>query len=148
MAAPGPNENQEAPHPHQAVLDPTGAFIVVPDLGADILRVYSVNKKTGILTSCNNVAVASGSGPRHAGFWNPTGRTDGTKLFLGNELSKSASAFSVTYPQKEGGCLKLELAQTSKPYPPSPPAKASQDVEALMIKVQISPQIVNYSYMG
>jgi 6-phosphogluconolactonase (cycloisomerase 2 family) len=138
MAAPGPKENQDAPHPHQAVLDPTGAFIVVPDLGADILRIYSVNKKTGFLTSCNNVTVAAGSGPRHAGFWNPTAGTDRTKLFLGNELSKSASAFSVSYPQEEGGCLTLELTQTGKPYPPSPPAKASQDVEAVMVKVQNS----------
>ncbi|KFY90621.1 hypothetical protein V500_05085 [Pseudogymnoascus sp. VKM F-4518 (FW-2643)] len=134
LTAPGPNENQDVPHPHQAVLDPTGSFIVVPDLGADILRIYSVNKKTGFLTSCNNVTVLAGSGPRHAGFWNPTARTDRTKLFIGNELSKSASAFSVSYPQKEGGCLALELVQTSNPYPPSPPAKAGQDVEAVMVK--------------
>ncbi|TGJ78832.1 hypothetical protein E0Z10_g9937 [Xylaria hypoxylon] len=37
---PGPNpDRQDVPHPHQAILDPTARFILVPDLGADLVRV-------------------------------------------------------------------------------------------------------------
>jgi hypothetical protein len=32
--------------PHQAILDPTGDFLVFPDLGADLLRVLKVDKAT------------------------------------------------------------------------------------------------------
>ncbi|RWA03833.1 hypothetical protein EKO27_g11273, partial [Xylaria grammica] len=38
MTAPGPNPRQNAPHPHAAHVDPTGKFLLVPDLGADLIR--------------------------------------------------------------------------------------------------------------
>lgn len=37
---------QNQARPHQAVLDPTGEFLVFPDLGADLLRVLKVDKAT------------------------------------------------------------------------------------------------------
>lgn len=41
MPSPGPDpERQDKPHPHQALLDPTGQYILVPDLGADLVRVF------------------------------------------------------------------------------------------------------------
>lgn len=47
---PLPGDEREAPQnqarPHQAILDPTGEFIVSSDLGADLLRVLRVNKET------------------------------------------------------------------------------------------------------
>lgn len=47
---PAPADNrsnpQEQARPHQAVLDPTGEFLVFPDLGADLLRVFKVDKET------------------------------------------------------------------------------------------------------
>jgi 6-phosphogluconolactonase (cycloisomerase 2 family) len=136
MAGSGPDPSrQEAPHPHQALLDPTGAFILVPDLGADFLRIYSVNKNTGFLTSCANVTVAAGSGPRHAEFWAPASGLEGLKLFLGNELSNTASAFAVTYPQRDGNCLNLTLTQTGTPYPSSRTVKQGQKVGEVRVKV-------------
>jgi hypothetical protein len=45
-----PGDNQPSPqdvaHPHQAVVDPTGEFLVFPDLGADKIRVFKVNQET------------------------------------------------------------------------------------------------------
>lgn len=47
---PAPADNLPSPQnqarPHQAVLDPTGEFLVFPDLGADLLRVFKVDKAT------------------------------------------------------------------------------------------------------
>lgn len=46
----GVGDDLEAPQdqarPHQAILDPTGDFLVFPDLGADLLRVLKVDKAT------------------------------------------------------------------------------------------------------
>lgn len=37
---------QEQARPHEAILDPTGDFLVFPDLGADLIRVLAVDKAT------------------------------------------------------------------------------------------------------
>ncbi|TVY86954.1 putative 6-phosphogluconolactonase, partial [Lachnellula willkommii] len=43
LSAPGTiPDRQDAPHPHEALVDPTDQFIVVPDLGADYIRVFSI----------------------------------------------------------------------------------------------------------
>lgn len=71
MPHPGPNPiRQERPHPHQIVLDPTGVFLLVPDLGADRVRVLGVQRDTGMLHVCEDSdgVVEAGSGPRHAVF--------------------------------------------------------------------------------
>lgn len=71
MPHPGPNPiRQERPHPHQILLDPTGMFLLVPDLGADQVRVLRVQRDTGVLHVCEDSdgIVEAGSGPRHAVF--------------------------------------------------------------------------------
>ncbi len=37
---------QDSARPHEAILDPTGDFLVFPDLGSDLLRVLHVDKAT------------------------------------------------------------------------------------------------------
>lgn len=69
LAQPGPNPSrQDAPHVHEVVLDPTGKFVLAPDLGADLVRVYSIDAVAGTLTECPALVAAPGSGPRHAAF--------------------------------------------------------------------------------
>ncbi|KFY00867.1 hypothetical protein O988_03071 [Pseudogymnoascus sp. VKM F-3808] len=126
MDGPGPDPSrQEAPHPHMTAVDPTGGFIIVPDLGADLLRVYSVDKPTGFLTSCANVTATPGSGPRHVAFWE-AGGTGGTMMYLANELSLDVTVYSVAYPEEEGGCISLVSIQTEKSYPADQEAKDGQ----------------------
>ncbi|KAA8571098.1 hypothetical protein EYC84_000451 [Monilinia fructicola] len=51
MTGPGPvSDRQDKPHPHQAILDPSEQFIVVPDLGADLVRIFSIDPETALLT--------------------------------------------------------------------------------------------------
>ncbi|THV82183.1 3-carboxy-cis,cis-mucoante lactonizing enzyme, partial [Aureobasidium pullulans] len=70
LTKPGPNaERQDAPHEHEAVLDPTGNFIVVPDLGADLIRIFSIDAGSGDLVAEKPFAVLPGSGPRHVVFY-------------------------------------------------------------------------------
>jgi len=95
LSAPGPNaERQEAPHLHDAVLDPTGKFLLVPDLGSDLLRIYSVDGGATGASSVGVVKAVAGSGPRHAAF---AKSGNSTYLYTVNELSNSITGYSVAY---------------------------------------------------
>jgi 6-phosphogluconolactonase len=57
-------------HPHHSPLDPTGRFIVVPDLGLNKIFLFTLDTESGKLAP-NNQPFASapeGSGPRHIDF--------------------------------------------------------------------------------
>ena len=139
MTKPGAVPQQDSPHPHSVFLDPTGSFIVSPDLGADLLRIYSISS-SGELTSCPPVNVTFGSGPRHGLFWTdgtdehstgssssssndagkPTNQREmaavgKTMMYLVNEIGGTMMVFDVSYARS--GCLNLEPKQTLTPYP-------------------------------
>ena len=106
--APGPRPQQDKSHVHQAVIDPTGKFLVFPDLGADVTRVYAIDANTSKLKELSSVKADAGSGPRHAVFWSPSsgpgpkpnaGCGDSkTFFFVIHELSNHITGYSVTYP--------------------------------------------------
>ncbi|KAK4126114.1 extracellular aldonolactonase [Parathielavia appendiculata] len=94
--APGDNrpEPQNQARPHHAVLDPTGNFLVFPDLGADLLRVLRVNQNTLQYTDTKSYKFARGTGPRHAAFFKSG---DKTFLYVVCELANLIQGFRVTY---------------------------------------------------
>jgi 6-phosphogluconolactonase (cycloisomerase 2 family) len=95
MSQPGPvPDRQDAPHPHEALVDPTDSFILVPDLGADLVRIFTIDPATSNLTETTPFNAAPGSGPRHGGFL-VSGCT--TYFFLTTELGNTVSSYAVTY---------------------------------------------------
>ncbi|GKT62112.1 3-carboxymuconate cyclase [Colletotrichum tofieldiae] len=98
MSAPGPNPSrQDAPHPHEVFLDPKGQFVLVPDLGADLVRVFAVDGAN--LAAVDSLTAAPGSGPRHVEFLvTPGGKT---YLYLIGELSNTITAYDVTYRENK-----------------------------------------------
>lgn len=118
---PGPDPRQDKPHPHQTLLNPSGKFILIPDLGADTIHIFSINPSTGYLTSCPGAATAPGDGPRHGEFFK---KGDAWKLFTVNELGNSVSAWDVSYPSSNSTCLSLTHKQTISTFPPgvTPPS--------------------------
>lgn len=95
LASPGPvPDRQEAPHLHDAVLDPTKKFIVVPDLGSDLVRVYKIGPSPGTVTPVAPVKAIAGSGPRHAAF---AVQGPNTYLYTVNELSNTITGYAVSY---------------------------------------------------
>lgn len=111
----GPNSRQDKPHPHEAIPDPTGQFLLVPDLGADLVRVFTVDQDSGNLTACGAGVADPGDGPRHGVFWAPSScSTDGLRFYTVNELGNSVSAWSVLYT--DSGCLSLLKTQTLSTY--------------------------------
>jgi len=99
LSQPGPNTaRQEAPHPHEAIVDLTGQYILVPDLGADLVRVFGYDNYALTLTEYASLKATPGSGPRHAVFYNSTeSTTEGIYLFVVAELANTITSYAVTY---------------------------------------------------
>ncbi|KAI0161050.1 putative isomerase YbhE [Hypoxylon sp. FL1284] len=97
LNGPGPDPSrQEASHPHEAILDPTGAWVLVPDLGADMVRIFSTEAGSPVLTSRPPLAVSPGSGPRHGVF---LVTPDTTFFYLISELGNTITGYQVVYPE-------------------------------------------------
>ncbi|KAF4977453.1 hypothetical protein FZEAL_6017 [Fusarium zealandicum] len=92
---PGPDPSrQEASHPHAAVVDPSGQFVLVPDLGADLIRIYAVGTAGLELAELDPLVVAAGSGPRHVAF---SVRDTKTFMYLVTELGNTIFGYKVVY---------------------------------------------------
>lgn len=128
LTAPGTNPSrQEAPHPHQVILDPTDSFIAVPDLGADLVRVFSIDKSTSLLTEVTPFATPPGSGPRHGAFLKAD--CGKTYFFLISELANTIAAYKVTYGDKGLG---FEQVFKSGTYGPTPTPAGAAAAEVLI----------------
>ncbi|EMC97877.1 hypothetical protein BAUCODRAFT_31884 [Baudoinia panamericana UAMH 10762] len=107
LPQPGQNPSrQDAPHEHETILDPTGQYILVPDLGADLVRVFSWNQTTLQLKGLAPLQAPPGSGPRHAAFWNPYGTSCEnctTYFYLVSELASTVTGYAVRYLPNGGG---------------------------------------------
>jgi 6-phosphogluconolactonase len=80
----GPNAGrQEAPHPHMALPDSTGKYVLVNDLGLDVTIVYSFDTGAGKMTEVSRIAAPPGAGPRHLA-WHPNGKVVYSINELGN----------------------------------------------------------------
>lgn len=118
---PGPvASRQQQDHPHQILVDPTGKFALVPDLGTDCVKVLRVNELGDLVRGPSDIVLAPGDGPRHVLFHVlPSGET---LLYVLNELSNSITIFSVTYPVEEKAHFPTFTALVShlSLLPPSP----------------------------
>ncbi|KAI1393280.1 putative isomerase YbhE [Hypoxylon trugodes] len=112
-----PNPAEGAHHPHQALLDPTGRFFVVPNLGGDsILIVDGESDKWEIV---GTVKLPTGTGPRHGGFIT-SGKT--TYYALASELTSELFLFELAYP---GDTIDFKQLQVQSTYGTDPPANSS-----------------------
>lgn len=98
---PGPNASrQDTAHAHGVYLDPTGRFVLVPDLGADLVRIFEITQ-TGHLSPVQPLETSPGLGPRHLAFWMPRGAAPGDDLYmyLVSELQNVVVGFKVEYTE-------------------------------------------------
>jgi 6-phosphogluconolactonase (cycloisomerase 2 family) len=68
---PGPHPSrQTSSHPHHNPFDPSGRFLLVPDLGLDKVFVFRLDTAKGKLVPADmpEVATQAGAGPRHVDF--------------------------------------------------------------------------------
>ena len=95
-------ENTES-HAHMVSFDPSGKRVYVTDLGLDRVVIYNFDAVHGKLKQIPNgiAELPKGSGPRHFVF-----NTDGTRLYVIDELNSTITFFSVNMNGE------LKLAQT------------------------------------
>ncbi len=94
---PGPGKVQTQPRPHQVVIDPTGQYILVPDLGADRIRVLKMQTSEGVLLEaheCGGIDLPKGSFPRHVVF---VTLGEKTMLYLLCQDTYSLITYSIEY---------------------------------------------------
>ncbi|KAI9846728.1 MAG: hypothetical protein M1838_001157 [Thelocarpon superellum] len=129
---PGPNPaRQEAPHPHDVILDPTGRYLLVPDLGADLLRVFSIAETTNEMLERVAFPAKPGTGPRHALFWKPDGQ-ESTFLYVVTELDNSVTGYLVEYLQ-DGELSLQEISRSSTYGPKSAAPKGALAAEVALV---------------
>ncbi|KAK8137360.1 hypothetical protein PG984_005300 [Apiospora sp. TS-2023a] len=133
MSRPGPvKSRQDKPHPNAIFPDPTQRFLLVPDLGADVIRIFAVDPGFGTLNPCRPAKTGDGDGPRHGTFYQTAGNAS-TVLYVVNELSNTVSVWTLDYPpaSDRDGCLSLTKTQVISTFAPgisapSPNAKAAE----------------------
>lgn len=94
---PGPvKPNQETAHPHQAVLEPSGRYFAVNDLGTDeILVIDSADDAWEVV---NTVPTPAGCGPRHGVFYGASAEaSEATHYLVVCELSNTVISYALTY---------------------------------------------------
>lgn len=126
----GPEPQQDAPHPHEAIMDPTGQYILVPDLGLDVVHIFSLDLDTLELKELDPLKVSPGTGPRHAVFWNPYGaacESCTTYMFMVGELAGDVTSFAVTYKNSGEGLSFKNI--TSSLTQPDNPTNAPAEIE-------------------
>ncbi|KAK2595324.1 hypothetical protein QQS21_006981 [Conoideocrella luteorostrata] len=124
---PGPiSDRQEASHPHETFLDPTGNYIVVPDLGADKIYVYAIIEPANLkLKALSPINVKPGSGPRHVNFAVRNGKTF---MYLVTELANTIVGYDVTYPSGSINFKELFTIGTHGAGKPVPEKAAAAEV--------------------
>jgi 6-phosphogluconolactonase (cycloisomerase 2 family) len=139
MPGPGPVPNrQDAPHLHEAIVDPTQQYILVPDLGADLVRIYTIDQKTNILTAKTPLKAKAGSGPRHGAF--TLDPIAGHYVFyLVAEIASSVTAYRVTYGNALGDLTFDEIGVYSSLAPAEPiPATTTGENPGVVAEVAVS----------
>jgi 6-phosphogluconolactonase len=80
----GGHVRQDMAHPHQILLDPSGKYCFVPDLGTNKVHSYLWHPDSGALTEESELMLADGAGPRHMCF-----TPDGAHAFVLGELDNN-----------------------------------------------------------
>jgi len=100
----GPNkERQEAPHAHWIEADRSNRRVYVSDLGLDRILINAFDPGTGKLVpaATSSVALAPGTGPRHAAF-----STSGDFLYV---LGEMLSTITLFVPEAQHGFQKAQV---------------------------------------
>jgi 6-phosphogluconolactonase len=107
----GPHRRQAGPHAHSAAVDPSGSYVLVPDLGADRVFVYGFERAGHTLAPDDGArprsfATPPGSGPRHLAFG-----ADGRFVYLLNELT--AEIMTLRWDAREGRLAQVQTVAAS-----------------------------------
>lgn len=91
----GPAKGQDAPRPHQAVLDPSGRYFAVNDLGTD--SILFIDSKDDLFEITHTVKVEHpGCAPRHGVFY-PADAAQATHYMILCEKANAVIVYELSY---------------------------------------------------
>lgn len=102
LATPGPvPTRQDLSYLHEVLLEPTEKYILMNDLGADLVRVFTWDKASlAPLTEHASLHTEAAVGPRHGVFWkSPSGVLH---YFFVGELSQNVYSYQIHYNSTGG----------------------------------------------
>ena len=105
---------------------------MIPDLGADLLRVYSIDHESSLVSESGSVVTPPGSGPRHGAFLKT--EAGDTYFFLHFELSNDVVSYKVRY---ENSGLTFEEVSSSGTFGDNPTPEGAAAAETI---VSVSPK--------
>lgn len=110
---------QEAAHLHHVIIDPTGKYVITPDLGGDVCRVWSFDKdKLAPIAEVGALKAPAGSGPRH-GFFKVM-KSGETFFIFNGELDQKVYSYRVTYTRMGLSFTKVfEITSLNAKFPPN-----------------------------
>lgn len=98
-------QRQQGPHAHCARISPDGRFVLVPDLGIDLVLVHALDAEKATLTPTSAGVVPPGSGPRHIAF-----TEEGSRAYVINELALTVTGFE--FDGEEGTLIPFQTVST------------------------------------
>jgi 6-phosphogluconolactonase (cycloisomerase 2 family) len=121
----GPDESQTQPRMHQSVLDPSGRFFAVNDLGTDTIHV--IDSEADAFDVVNTVRVSpAGCGPRHGVFYPPSTTGErATHYFVVCELANLVVSYALDYESTPGSLAFAHIGDISTFDPANPPVNAT-----------------------
>lgn len=117
----GPHKRQTKPHPHGVTIDPTGQFLLVPDMGADKVFVYEI--KGADLRPVSELACPAGCGPRFVLFG-----ADGSDAYMVAELT--AEVFHLKWDSTTGALTHNGVTKLDPPTATHAPGAAAFGISA------------------
>lgn len=93
------------PRVHSVFFSPDEKFLLVQDLGLDLIRTYSLDREAGKLIPQGDTHAAKGAGPRHLTF-----HTSGKFAFVINELNSTIASYR--YDAENGSLSEIEVVPT------------------------------------
>ena len=134
---PGPDgKRQASSHPHDAVFDPSGRFVAVPDLGFDRIFIFRLDAASGKLAANDPpfVVTRAGAGPRHIAF-----HPKMPLAYVINELGSSVATYR--FDPQRGSLQPIQVL-------PSTPPSYTSDNHGAEITVAPSGRVVYASNRG
>ena len=119
-------DRQDQSRPHQAVLDPTGKFFAVNDLGTDTILVIDARDDDKYAIA-NNHRVQAACGPRHGVFHGKNEKDEATHYTVVCELSNLLLMYTLKYTENT---IEFTYAQTISTFGPKYPPKNTTSVAA------------------
>lgn len=130
---------QDQSYLHHVILDPSHEFLLIPDLGGDMIRVFKYDKRNvAPLEELAPLVTNQGTGPRHAVFWRSP-QSNLLYLFFNGELDQKIYSYRIEYTN--GGLSWSQPAAVASISNDLPATTAPTSEIAITVSLSCNPEM-------